>query len=53
MIKLKNIDLDNISISEQTTKVLEEDNEFDMAVLEYGYCKNYITKNFFLFFYLL
>ena len=45
MIKLKNIGLAKVSISEQTTKVLEEDNEFDMAVLEYGYCKNYITKN--------
>lgn len=45
MIELKNINLDNISISEQITKIEEEDNEFNMALLEYGYHKNYITQN--------
>lgn len=45
MIKLKNIKLDNVSISEQLNKISEEDNEFDMAVLEYCHVNNIKNKN--------
>lgn len=45
MIKLKNIDLNNVSISEQMNKIDEEDNEFDMAVLEYCHDNDIKNKN--------
>ena len=43
MIKLKNIDLDNISISEQTTKVLEEDKK--VIFKEWGVFEKRETKS--------